>query len=37
LSAAFSIARTIIGVANTGGSVVSLNWLARSPGFAVRL
>src|SRR5215472_4278918 len=32
LSAAFSMARIIIGVANTGGSIASLNWLARCAG-----
>src|SRR6185312_4148954 len=32
LSAAFSIAVTIIGVANTGGSAASLNWFARCAG-----
>src|SRR6266545_3526329 len=32
LSAAFSIAVIIIGVANTGGSIASLNWFARCAG-----
>src|SRR5262249_22977174 len=32
LSAAFSMARIIIGVANTGGSIASLNWSARCAG-----
>src|ERR1700730_15711261 len=32
LSAAFSMARIIIGVANTCGSIASLNWLARCAG-----
>jgi len=32
LSAAFSIAMIIMGVAKTGGSIASLNWLARRAG-----
>src|SRR4030095_1501643 len=32
LSAAFAIAVIIIGVANTGGSIASLNWFARCAG-----
>src|SRR5438552_16399556 len=32
LSAAFSIAMIIMGVAKTGGSIASLNWLARCAG-----
>src|SRR5712691_664079 len=32
LSAAFSMAMIIIGVANTCGSIASLNWLARCAG-----
>src|SRR5215467_9119587 len=32
LSAAFSIAVIIIGVANTSGRIASLNWLARCAG-----
>ena len=31
-SAAFSMIRTIIGVAKTGGRMLSLNWLARCDG-----
>ena len=35
LSAAFSITVTIIGVAKTGGRLMSLNWLARCAGITL--